>query len=45
MPFDIWGYTEGVGGMGLMWVYPNKNVFEFSRGNFEQFNFETFFTK
>jgi hypothetical protein len=35
MPFDIWGYTGGVGGMGLMWVNPNKNIFDFSRGNFE----------
>ena len=24
MPFKIWGCTGGVGGMGLMWVYPQK---------------------
>ena len=44
MPFEFWGYAGGVGGIGLMWVYPTKNIFEVSRGIFEQINFETFFT-
>ena len=35
MPFAIWGYTDGAGGTGLMWVYPPKNVFEFPRGKFK----------
>ena len=35
MPIDIWGYTGGIGGMGLMWVNPKKNIFDFSRGNLE----------
>ena len=32
MPFDIWGYTKGVGGMGLMWVYPPKIFSNFHEG-------------
>ena len=34
MPYKFWGYTGSAGGMGLMWVYPLKNVFAFSRGKF-----------
>ena len=39
MPFDIWGYTEGVGGMGLMWVNPRSFIFEIPRGKLEKNGF------
>ena len=35
MLYKFWGYTGSAGGMGLMWVYPLKNVFAFSRGKFK----------
>ena len=42
--FEIWGYTGGVGGTGLKWVYPRKNYFEIPRGIFKQWPFFDFFT-
>ena len=32
MLIDIWGYTGGIGGTGLMWVYPQKIFLKFHEG-------------
>ena len=38
MVFETCGYGSGVGGTGLMWIDCRSFIFDFERGNFEQFN-------